>query len=78
MGEIEKRREVRRRNRNSVLAKQRLLDMYEEMLKEALSERWVVHCTDSKRVVNAANKAVQKDYEEHMKAFNDILEEGSL
>ncbi len=73
MGEIENRRKMYRKS-----GKQRLLDMYEEMLKEALSERYVVHCTDSQRVIVAADKAIQEDYEEHMKAFNDILEEGSL
>ena len=56
-------------------AEQRLIDLYKQSLKEHLANAYVVHCTDSKRVVEAAYKAMEKDYNEHMKELMDLLDE---
>ena len=54
---------------------QSLLDLFEETLKETLINRYAVHCTDSQRVVCAADKAINKEYNEYIGKFKDLLDD---
>ena len=54
--------------------KQQLVALYEMMLKEYLQKMYVVHCTASAQVYDAANKALQEDYKERMRLFNEKLD----
>ncbi len=59
--------------RNKITAAGRLINLYEGLLRENLSERYRVHCTDSQRVVDAVNKALNEEYKDRMKEFKDLL-----
>lgn len=56
-----------------------LISLYDVILRGYLQNAYVNHCTDSKRVVEASNKAMNKEYRDKMKKFKDILlEVGSI
>lgn len=54
---------------------QRLINLYKELLSWHLANVYTVHCTDSKRVVEASNKAMNTEYKESMKEFEDLLDD---
>ncbi len=55
--------------------RQQLVTMYDEMLRETLRNRYVVHCTDSRQVVEATEIALAKDYKEHLTRFKANLDQ---
>lgn len=54
---------------------QELIDLFDELLRDSLKNAYVLHCTVSERVVEAANKAMNKEYKERMQEFKDKLDE---
>jgi len=55
--------------------KQQLVDLYDEMLKYYLRRFYTTHCTDSKRVQDAAQAAMEGDYKERTRLFREKLDE---
>ena len=55
--------------------KQQLVDLYDKAIKENISNRWVVHCTDSKRVVEAAQQGADEEYRNAIKLFKATLDD---
>jgi len=54
--------------------RQKAINMYDEVLKGYLRNFYATHCTDSDRVIKAANKAFNDEYDELMKEFKEALE----
>ncbi len=56
-------------------ARQQLIVLYDDVIKENLRNRYVVHCTDGKRVVEASDRAMKEDYIQAMQQFGKMLDE---
>ncbi len=52
-----------------------LISLYDVMLRGYLQNAYVVHCTDSKRVVEASNSAMNAEYKENLRVFKDKINE---
>ena len=54
--------------------KQLLLDLYRKELAYHLQNKYTTHCTDGKRVVEAAQQAMSEEYKEGIEHFIEILD----
>jgi len=54
--------------------KQLLLNLYKEELAYHLQNKYTTHCTDGKRVVEAAQQAMSEEYKEGVEHFKKILD----
>jgi len=55
--------------------RQQLIDLYDDAIKENLQNKYVVHCTDGKRVVDESQRAMDEEYIQAMQSFGKKLSE---